>query len=464
MNERASESIQQTLGEFSDRLDTREVLLENGAVDSAGALFRKVLPEGTWLVAFDERTREVAGERVLSSLARAGVDVHPLDLGRQDAGGSGSAGGADQLEHAPVCDDASIRRCMEAMKAAGAVAAVAVGSGTITDIVKMAAYRTGIPMVVVATAPSMNGYTSAISAILSDGVKTTVPCRPPKAVIADTDVLAAAPMRMIQSGLGDLLSKPVSNADWAVSAYLGLSEHSTDAARIIERSSDLLTGVAPKLPQRDSEAVGNLTATLILSGFAMSVAGGSSPASGGEHLISHYIDMTSIAAGTPHDFHGCQVGVGTIASATLYEHLFTIRSEEIDVSALCSRLPDWSDYAALLSRRFGGLYDAVATHAKAAYPDRDTLVARLTSIRDNWDDILSKAGTLLRSADSIEAELASAGCPTRFSHIGVDPQRAYKAIAHSKDIRSRYTVLHLAWELGILEKQAERIAAHLSGD
>ncbi len=450
MNESAREQIAQTLDEFADRLDTRDVLLGSGVLDSAGELFRTLLPDGTWLVAFDERTRNVAGERVLGSLARAGAGVYPLDLGRAAEA------------HAPVCDDASIRRCMDAMNAAGAVAGVAVGSGTITDIVKMAAYRLGLPMVVVATAPSMNGYTSAISAILSDGVKTTVPCRPPKAVVADTDVLAAAPMRMIQSGLGDLLSKPVSNADWAISAYLGLSEHSKDAARIIERSSDLLTGVASKLPQRDREAVGDLSATLILSGFAMSVAGGSSPASGGEHLISHYIDMTSIAKGIPHDFHGCQVGVGTIASAMLYEHLFTIRSDEIDVSSLSGRLPVWDDYASLLSRRFGGLYNAVAEHAKVAYPDRDTLARRLTQLRDNWEDILSKAGTLLRSAGSIEAELAAAGCPTRFSHIGVDPERAYRAIAHAKDIRSRYTVLHLAWELGVLDRQAERIAARLA--
>ena len=447
MNEAANNAIARTLEEFSDRLDTEEVRLGEGTVDSAGEVFERVLPEGTWLVAFDEYTREVAGERVLSSLARAGVAVHPLDLG----------------EH-PVCDDASIRRCMDAIRAAGAVAGVGVGSGTITDIVKMASYRIGIPMAVVATAPSMNGYTSAISAVLSDGVKTTVPCRPPKAVVADTDVLASAPLRMIKSGLGDLLSKPVSNADWAISAYLGLSEHSADAARIIEQSSNLLAGGAPKLPQRDREAIGDLAATLILSGFAMSVAGGSSPASGGEHLISHYLDMTAIAEGIPHDFHGCQVGVGTIASASLYEHLFTIRKEQIDVSLLSSRLRVWSDYASLLSRRFGGLYDAVAEHAKAAYPDQTTLVARLTMLRDNWDDVLAKAGTLLRSAESIEAELVSAGCPTRFSHIGVDPQRAYRAIAHSKDIRSRYTVLDLAWEFGELEEQAERIAARLAGD
>ncbi|MFP4643636.1 MAG: iron-containing alcohol dehydrogenase [Spirochaetales bacterium] len=447
MNEAANEAIARTLDAFADRLDTEVVRLGEGTVESAGELFRTVLPEGTWLVACDEQTREVAGERVLASLGRAGAAVYPLDLG----------------EH-PVCDDASIRRCMDALRQAGAVAGVAVGSGTITDIVKMAAYRTGIPMAVVATAPSMNGYTSAISAVLSDGVKTTVPCRPPKAVLADTDVLAAAPIRMIQSGLGDLLSKPVSNADWAISAYLGLSEHSQDAARIIEEGSTLLTGVAAKLPKRDPEAIGNLSATLVLSGFAMSVAGGSSPASGGEHLISHYLDMTAIAEGIPHDFHGCQVGVGTLASALLYEHLFSIKKEQIDVSLLSSRLPEWSDYASRLSRRYGRLYDAVAIHAKAGYPDRDTLASRLTLLKENWDEILLKAGTLLRSAESIETELASAGCPTRFSHIGVDPQRAYRAIAHSKDIRSRYTVLDLAWELGLLEEQAERIAARLAGD
>jgi len=315
----------------------------------------------------------------------------------------------------------------------------------------------------VATAPSMNGYTSAIAALLSHGVKTTVPCRPPRAVLADTTVLAAAPERMIQSGLGDLLSKPVSNADWTISAELGLSEYSPQATEIIERGSTLLEGVASGLPARNVEAVGRLTQSLLLSGFAMSVAGGSAPASGGEHLISHYIDMTALADGIPHDFHGCQVGVGTLAAAQLYEHLRGLDPGWLNASALARELIPWQKYTGILQGRFGDLYEAVVPHARAGYPDKATLERRINLILDSWDSIFSAASRTLRSPESIEAELAAAGCPTRFSDIGVDPRRAYRAIAYSKDIRDRYTVLHLAWELGVLENQAAQIAARLAG-
>jgi glycerol-1-phosphate dehydrogenase [NAD(P)+] len=302
----------------------------------------------------------------------------------------------------------------------------------------------------------MNGYTSAIAAVLSGGVKTTQPATPTRVVIGDVDVLAAAPARLIQSGIGDLASKPVSNADWIISARLTGSTHSADAERIIEASSRLLEGVAPGLARRDPEAVERLTASLILSGFAMTVAGSSAPASGGEHLVSHYLDMVAIAHGEEHDLHGRQVGVGTLTAAFLYEKLRRIDpTTDIDPEALAERLGPWEEHAALVRKRFGPLADTVLPHAEAGYPDRATLRSRLETLRDEWHGILAELEGTLRSAASIEAELAAAGAPTRFRDLGVSRDRAYESVAWSRDIRSRYTVLDLVWELGYLEEWAE---------
>jgi glycerol-1-phosphate dehydrogenase [NAD(P)+] len=396
---------------------------------------------GPNLVAFisDDPTHAVAGAEALASLRQAGVTVDHLRMT------------PDPGRTTVRCDDATIDRVEAWLATQPFQAAVVVGAGTLNDLVKMAAHRRGIPYACIATAPSMNGYTSAIAAILSAGVKTTQPCTPPVAVLACPEVMAQAPYRMIASGIGDLYSKPVSNADWRLSHRLNDSPHSEIVMRIVEAGSVLLEGVAPRLPARDLEAVARLTAALMLSGLAMQAAGSSATASGGEHLVSHYIDMTAVAFDLPYDFHGCQVACGTLATSALYEHVRSLDPATIDWQGCLDRHPTWDDYAQTLARRFGPLTDAVLPHARAAYPSRDELARRLERLRTQWDSLWEDCGHTLRPTAELRAELESAQCPTRFPELGVDRDRALAACVWSKDIRARYTILHLAAELGVLE-------------
>jgi len=232
------------------------------------------------------------------------------------------------------------------------------------------------------------------------------------------------------------------------------STHSIEALEVIEKGSSMLDGVAPRLPSGDRDAIAGLTGSLILSGFAMSVAGSSSPASGGEHLISHYIDMTGHAFDLPCDFHGCQVGVGTLTTAYLYEQLRALDPMEIDPESRVAALPTWEAYQEGLKSHFGPLFPAVAKHAEAAYPSPSLLRERLTLVKERWPEVLEVIRPGLRTAASLEKELLDANCPVRFKDLGVDPERALGAITRSKDIRNRYTILHLAWELGVLDAWA----------
>ncbi len=439
--------MQQTIDDILQRhaatLDTRAIVIGHDTIPAAVPLFAELLPAGLWIVCVDANTLRVAGQALLDGLDRAGIatvrcDV-PLDVG----------------EKSPMCDDSRIAWFEEQIEATGAVAAIAVGSGTINDIVKLASSRRAIPMACVCTAPSMNGFTSGIAAVLSEGVKTTQPCTAPIAVIADLDVMAEAPARMIQSGLGDLLSKPVSNSDWMLSARLIGSHHSKEAMEIIDAGSKMLDGVAARLPSRDRDAVAGLCGSLMLSGLAMSVAGSSSPASGGEHLISHYIDMTAHAFDLPYDFHGCQVGVGTLTTAHIYERFRALDPSTIDIEARVAARMDWDEYEGMLRERFGSLFGAVQKHAQPGYPTADELRARLTQIVAEWDLLADEIGVMLRTRASLEAELSAAGCPTRYRDLDIGRDRARESIVWSKDIRQRYTILHAAWELGFLDEWAD---------
>lgn len=431
--------LQRYLDRHADRLDTRAILVERGAVHGCYDLLAEHLDPGPWMVAVDENTWEAAGRQFADVLDAAGRDWVRFEIEAQPG------------DEDPICTDELVDACRAALDEHDCSSGIAVGSGTINDTVKMAAHQLDRPMAVVGTAPSMNGYTSGIAAILSDGVKTTNPCTAPRVVVADVDIMAEAPRRMICSGLGDLISKPVSNSDWAISARLNGTPHSAEAMEIIEEGAAALEGVASRLPERDRTAVRGLVESLMLSGIAMSVAGSSSPASGGEHLVSHYIDMTAHTFDQPHDFHGCQVGVGTLAAAHLYDRLRTFNPESIDIEARVERLPSWEEYEPMLRERFGPLFEAVVEHARPGYPKPAELRTRLGRIVEEWDEMLEEAGETLRTRKSIEAELAAAECPTRFSELGVDRDRALRAVLHSKDIRNRYTVLHLCWELGVLE-------------
>jgi glycerol-1-phosphate dehydrogenase [NAD(P)+] len=189
----------------------------------------------------------------------------------------------------------------------------------------------------------------------------------------------------------------------------------------------------------------------MLSGLAMQAAGSSGPASGGEHLISHYLDMTAERDGEPHDFHGCQVAVGTVVTAALYARLRTLDPASIDVGSAVDRLLPWEEYAKILDRRFGTLAESVRDHAQGAYPTRAELADRLRRLVDEWDQIMPWVFETLRSPEDLAAELDSAECPTRFDQIGVSHARALRCVRHCKDIRNRYTILHLLWELGLLD-------------
>ena len=444
--------IDELLDRFNDHFDTESIVIDDDAFEEGVEELKTHLPEGTWLVAGDSNTWEAAGAEFTARLDAADVDWERYVVDEPDDGSK------------PICTEARIEAYEQALDDHGAVAGIAVGSGTINDIVKLASHHRGLPMACVGTAPSMNGYTSGIAAVLADGVKTTIPCKAPRVVIADVDVMAQAPYRMLCSGLGDLMSKPVSNADWQLSAWLNGTPHSDDAMEIIETGADMLDGVAPNLPERNPEAVAGLTASLMLSGLAMSVAGSSSPASGGEHLISHFIDMTAFTHGKPHDFHGCQVGVGTITSGFIYEKLRALEPDDIDIDARVDALVPWEEYEAQLQERFGPLFEAVVEHARPGYPTEDELRARLTKLCDEWDRLESEVARTLRTGMSLEEELRSAECPIRFSQLGVDADRAYRAVTHSKDIRNRYTILHLGWELGMLDEWARDILARLAAD
>ncbi len=94
------------------------------------------------------------------------------------------------------------------------------GSGTINDLCKYAAFASGRPYAVFASAPSMNGYVTATASLSRKGHKSTLAAACPRAALFDLAVLARAPARLIRAGIGDTLCRTTAQADWLLAHLL----------------------------------------------------------------------------------------------------------------------------------------------------------------------------------------------------------------------------------------------------
>jgi len=371
----------------------------------------------------DPATHQALGARIESALAGVGA-ITPVMLEREP--------------HADAETVSALRRVC-----ASADALVAVGSGTINDLCKRAAACDGKPYVVFATAPSMNGYTSMNAAITVDGHKKSLPAATPIGVFMDLEVMAAAPARMIRAGLGDSLCRPTAQADWLLSHHLmGTPYRNAPFAMLAEDESTLFD--APEaLVRGDLDAMRALARTLVLSGLGMTICSGSYPASQGEHLVSHYIDMYS-PHGRPHYFHGEQVAVATLTMARIQEEMLAagppkILPSPITEEELMHRLG--SDIGASCWKEF---------LAKRMTPESAPPLAK--RVLATWIDLCMRIRATSVPAERLASVMERAGGPTTPADIGLDPASYAGAVRNARFLRDRYTFLDLADDSGYLDR------------
>src|SRR2546422_6514581 len=170
--------------------DTADVVIRAGILPQVDEMFGRSFGDQPAVVVADENTFKVAGEEVLQRLKAAGRGmVDPYILPGQPT------------LHAEY---PHIEKLGESLRSHDAVP-VAVGSGSLNDIVKRASYECKRRYMTVGTAASMDGYTAFGAAITKEGYKQTMTCPAPRAMLADLDIMRHAPSRMTSSGYADLL-------------------------------------------------------------------------------------------------------------------------------------------------------------------------------------------------------------------------------------------------------------------
>jgi glycerol-1-phosphate dehydrogenase [NAD(P)+] len=309
-----------------------------------------------------------------------------------------------------------------------------VGSGTINDLCKFAAAGAGKPYAVFATAPSMNGYTSKNASITVGGLKRTLPAAVPRGVFMDLGVLAAAPPRLIRAGVGDTLCRPTVQADWLLAhllrddPYLELPFQllAEDEGRLLEEPEALLAG--------DAQAMACLASALTLAGLGMTYCGGSYSTSQGEHLLSHFLELTG--EGLAESLHGEQIGVTTLTMARLQERLLTRERLEVRPCAL-SEEDFLRRYGPGLGRECWREFAPKLLKEASA----EELNARLAS---GWDAVRARIARAAMPAERIAGALRRLGAPLDPQGVGWGAEAYREAVLHAAEIRNRYTFLDLA--------------------
>ena len=286
----------------SHKVDIQAIRVGSGVMQELPGILRDLGASHIFLVA-DNYTYEAAGRQVEQLLDQAGLAYHKRVF---------------QTETPLVPNEYALGSVLAAMTSQDDML-LAVGSGTLNDVTKYVSARTGVPYVIAATAPSMDGYASTVAPTILDGFKTTLPAVYPAAIVADVDILKDAPMPMLTAGFGDIIGKFTSLADWRLSHQLNGEYYCPEGAGVIEAAVETCAANAQALAQREPQAIQAVTEALILSGLAMGMVGVSRPASGAEHQMAHYWEMDALRRGEEHPLHGNAVGVGTVLAASLYE-------------------------------------------------------------------------------------------------------------------------------------------------
>lgn len=357
------------------RVDIHDITVGHGVLPKIVEILKKFEVRHPYLLA-DKNTYALCGKTVQNHLTAAGqYELHShIFSGDSVLIPDEKAVGAALLDMEPKDD-----------------LILAVGSGTLNDIARILSARTGVPYMIIGTAPSMDGYASTVSPLIIGGTKITKEAVYPIAVLADTSILREAPTQMMTAGYGDIIGKFTANTDWRLSQMLTGEYYCKESAALINEATQKCADNAEEFARRDEKAVGLVTEALILSGVAMGMVGNSRPASGAEHHLAHYWEINALKEHREHALHGNAVAVGTVVIASLYDLAEDLLPKELE-------RPTASEIIALLKK---------------------------------------------------------CGAPTHPSEIGVEKGLFYQSILHAMEIRERYTILRFCQAKGKLSEFAE---------
>ncbi len=380
------------------------------------------------VIVADDNTYNAIGDRVERALQKNSIKPHTLVLHENGD---------------PII--ASARSVLDVLIAleSGTEIVVAVGSGTITDIVRFISHRTRLPFISIPSAASVDAYSSITTSIMVEGVKRSLKAKQPKAIFASIDTLSKAPQTMAAAGFGDMLAKYTAIADWKL-AHLLVGEPCDDCiVQSIKAALQQCIDNVKGLGIHSAQDIQSLMEGLFVSGICMAMAKNSRPAAGSEHSLAHFWEMTHQKRDKPLALHGTRTGVATGVIAGIYEQLRNLSYQEVESRVQVATLPQISKEVAGIQDVYGESGPEIRDNGFSFLEMSQTDFQQLKkNILINWDEIVAIASEV-PSRERIVSLLHQAKSVSDPLEIGITEEQVSQALRWSSYLRDRFTVLEL---------------------
>ncbi len=379
------------------------------------------------LLVADENTYPVCGWQVDEKLREAGVGVTRLILSGQPS---------------VIADEYSVLQVLKALDGQEQTL-IAVGSGTITDIVRFVCFQARLPFVSVPTAASVDAYTSYTAAITVKHIKHSISAKPAGGVYAHLPSLCAAPMKMTAAGFGDMAAKYTALADWKLAHLLLDDAYDEATARQAEQALRQCMAHATAIPAALPGGIAALMESLFTSGHCMVAVKSSRPAAGAEHSLAHFWEITHPQDHAPEALHGERTGVAAVLISHLYEALRHLSRQEVARRLDHFSMPDPERESAQIQEAYPGVGSQVITSRNSLL---GAMRQKIDQVKDRlgsrWEEIVAIASTV-PPASEIVALLERVGAPSQPADIHVSDEEVNLAIQNAMYIRDRFTILEL---------------------
>lgn len=407
------------------RCDIDLVDIGRGAIERLPESVNKF--ENILLVA-DSNTYTVCGERVSNLL---GAKIKDTCLFVTD----------DLL----VPDEAAIGAVREKMTPATDLI-LGIGSGVINDICKYVSFFAGVKCGIVATAPSMDGFASSGAAMILGGMKVTETTHAPALIIGDTDVLKNAPAEMIRSGYADIIGKYSALNDWKLSRLINGEYLCQEVYDLVLEKTNLIRSLAKDIAERDDSAIEELMRDLVLIGVTLTLLSTTRPGSGSEHHLSHYFEITGLIEDKPYFLHGTDVGYSTIVTARLREELRAIKTPEFSSVSDETREKCYEKIYGKITPEVSELQKSAGRYANPVNK----------VYREKWSDVVAILNECPTAAE-IEEMLTDCGFDLSLFEEMYGAEKIQNGIWFAKDLKDRYSVLWLYFNVFFSESEAKKI-------
>ncbi len=395
--------------------DIKYVYIENNATERLKDICKNY---NNILLVADDNTYTAAGEKTVSALSNKNINKVIF---------SG--------EKILVPNEEAIETVTENLNKTDLI--VGIGSGVIQDLCKYVSFQNKTPYIIVATAPSMDGYASNGAAMITGGMKATYSAGLPIAIIADTEVLKNAPIDMIKAGYGDIIGKYSALNDWKLSHLINQEYFCEYIYNLtynqIERTLKLADGIL----KRNEQSIKTLMEALVIIGILMSFATSSRPASGSEHHLSHFFEITGIVTNTPYLPHGIDVAYSTVVVAEIREKIIKNKFPNKIYRQ------DETEY----TEKMNLVYKQVANGCIELQEKIGNYKAERLPVYLEKENEIKAILSEMPTAEKIKDMLSLVELDIKEFYSLYGEEKIENAILYAKDLKDRYTVLWVNYDL-----------------